>query len=184
MDMAYPQIIIGKQPDFSKPVLFLDFDGVLNAIPFKSDSLSNNYTLEKVHVADRNLSRTVKLYIDYDIVDMIRKMNCVWCTSWKEMTQTKLNPLLNVDFGYVDWRYRGPSDYGYYGKVNGIEKVCKETNCDYAVLDDDFYATKGDAIEDIIGRKGLVIAPQPETGVTRDEMAIIRRFMETREIRY
>lgn len=175
------QLIIGKMPDFTRPVLFLDFDGVINmgghytppagetrhivhkwrGIPHKGEW--ENFICDRIHVSFYE-----------EIVDALRDMNCVWISSWKNLTQTKLNPMLGFDFGYVDWKYRGLSDWGMYGKAEGVSQVVNAAGgCEWIVIDDDMAAMK-EVIELETGISGIVIAPDSEYGLTLDECTKIQ----------
>lgn len=173
-----PDIIVGKQPDFSRPVVFLDFDGVIN--------LGGHYKPpegEARHIVHRwrgiprvgewqdFVCNTIHMSYYQEVADALRSLNCVWISSWKNLTQSKLNPMLGFDFGYVDWKYRGLSDWGQHGKALGISKAVKATGgCDWIVVDDDMWGMQ-EALEYETGCKGTVIVPDPLIGLTEGECA-------------
>lgn len=177
------ELIVGTRPDFSRRVLFLDFDGPIN--------LGGHYEPpegEARHVVHRwrgipktgewedFIVDTINVSYYEEVADLFRDLNCLWITSWKDLTQTKLNPMLGYDFGYVDWKYRGPSDWGWHGKSAAVAKIVKATGCDWLVVDDDLKAFQ-DSIEHESGVAGEVISPDSLLGTSIEEMEEIRRLM-------
>ena len=162
-------LIIGKQPDFTRTVLFLDFDGVVNCF---DNRIYKDAIHKKVIIKDDN-----GLQIAYrpHVVDSLRNLNAVWCTSWKSMTQTVLNPLFNYDFGYVNWLYRGFSDNGFYGKQLAIEKLIQmHPECPSLVIaDDDFW--HGMSVRTGRSMRQRIIIPWE--GLSDNELNIILKEM-------
>lgn len=177
------ELVIGKKPDFSRRVLFLDFDGVINL--GGHPHLPENET-RKLIKKWRSIPRTGEwedficstIHMAYhpEVVDMLRDLNCVWISSWKDLTQTKLNPMLDFDFGYVNWKYRGFSDWGFHGKVAAVGKIVHETGCEWAVVDDDVGRVPEVLFEEC-GGTGLVIAPDTDLGLSVEECEAIKRAM-------
>lgn len=178
------ELIIGKRPDFSRRVLFLDFDGPVN--------LGGHYEPpegETRHVVHkwRGIPRTGEwkdficntIHISYyrEVADMLRDMNCLWITSWKDLTQSKLNGMMDFDFGYVDWNYRGTSDWGEHGKSLAIGQIVRATGCDWLVVDDQIGEDLRKWIEQESGKPGEVIPADFELGLSLEEMAKIRELM-------
>lgn len=168
-------IVVGKMPDFSKPVAFIDFDGVLNVFP-DSNRENNTEMLTATHVSLDGLGfgdDGILVRYDERVVKAIRNLNALWCTSWKAHTQNCLNPAFGIDWGYVDWHYRGLSDPGVYGKIDSLTEVVRETGCDFACIDDDFFGCGGmkDVITSNAGKEPLaVIVPDTRIGLQLEDI--------------
>lgn len=178
------KLIIGNKPDFSMPVVFLDFDGVINIYADDFDSLDGNRTIVRKQCMVPRASSfgqseplEIDVFYDQEVIDAIRDMNCVWLTSWKEFTQDRLNPMLDLDFGYVDWKYRGFSDAGKYGKELYVRNVVEATDCDWVVVDDEFFGMD-EVLSMETKKEGLVIMPDSSVGLMLDQVDEIRRWVE------
>ena len=182
-------MIHGKQPDFTRPVLFLDFDDVVNIFDDRRDDPDCGLHFEEVVVPRNTASphgfpiqedRHMTFVFDDEIVERLRVLNAVWLTSWKELTQKYQNPVLGVDFGYVDWYYRGFSDGGMYGKADAIGEAIKEYGIKaFAVADNCFYG-----VEELIachagGAEHIVVAPPsyPGHGLSPDDLDRLEEFL-------
>ena len=172
--------VIGEPPDFFKPVLFLDNDGVINI-----DGIDRDKRPELMHedIGIRDCSEFdaynhshVTVYWDPVIVNAVRNMNAIWTTSWRRMAVSKLNPVYGFDFPYLEWTYRGVSDYGQYGKAAAVGGVVRLTGCDWVVVDDDF-TNYIDVLELECEKNGVVIVPNFELGITRNELSMLARVM-------
>lgn len=173
--------LYGTPPDFFRPVLFLDNDGVINVDGIDRDKRPE---LKHADIPIKDCSEfasyehsTVTVYWDPVIVDAVRNMNVIWMTSWRRMAASKLNPVYGFDFPYVDWKYRGLSDYGQYGKAAAVGNIVRLTGCDWVVVDDDF-TNYLDVLELECEKNGVVIVPNFELGITRTELAMLKRIME------
>lgn len=178
------ELIVGKRPDFSRRVLFLDFDGPINLgghyKPPEGESRHIEHAwrgIPKTGEWANSIVNTIHMSYYREVVDLFRDLNCIWISTWKDLTQTKLNPLLGYDFGYVDWKYRGLSDWGGHGKSNGISKIVKATQCEWLVVDDELIRFK-DIIEHESGKAGEMICPDMLLGTSTDEMLRISSLME------
>ena len=179
------ELIVGKRPDFSQRVLFLDFDGPINLGGHYEPPVDETRHIvhkwrgiPKTGEWENFIVSTINLSYYEEVADLFRDLNCVWITSWKDLTQTKLNPLLEYDFGYVNWKYRGLSDWGWHGKTHAVAKIVKETGCDWLVVDDDLGPLK-DTIEHESGIAGEMICPDSVLGTSIEEMKEIKRLMLT-----
>lgn len=177
------ELLVGKRPDFSRRVLFLDFDGPINlgghyeAPEGECRTLVHKWRgIPRTGEWEDFIAHTINLSYYEEVARLFGGLNCVWITSWKDLTQSKLNPMLGYDFGYVDWKYRGPSDWGGHGKANAIGKIVKETGCDWLVVDDELGQFK-DLIEHESGIAGEMICPDGFLGTSFDEMDEIMRLM-------
>lgn len=177
------ELIVGKQPDWSRRVLFLDFDGPINLgghyEPPEDEERHIVHTWRGIpHTGEWKdfVCRTLHLSYYQEVADLFRDLNCVWISTWKDLTQSKLNPLLDYDFGYVDWKYRGPSDWGMHGKSSAIATLVKATGCDWLIVDDELEQFH-DIIEHESGKAGELIAPNSWTGTSLDEMEEIVHLM-------
>lgn len=168
------ELIKGKMPDAVRPLVFLDFDGVVNLFrrDGRDDVVRKTIFVPGGSDAFLNADREVEIAYRQEVADTLRPLNCLWITNWKARTQDVLNPVLGFDFGYVDWLYRGLSDSGCYGKKLGIERASAMLGLsEYAVADDVFYGW-----EDAFPPGVLLIAPDPEEGLSDAELAKILGF--------
>lgn len=141
-------IIVGDIPQRNQPVLFLDFDDVVNVVPLHDfDSFDNcgssidtqndtyDFDIEKRLDIGTESGRDVHINIrvSSEMIDDIKSIldngaALLWLTSWKSHTVT-LNDVLGFagnnkrTIGYVDWKYRGFSDSGMFGKVEYIRNL-------------------------------------------------------------
>lgn len=132
--------IVGDIPRKGQPVLFLDFDDVLNVSASNPDfpcppidegdepySFDMERRLDVCTGSDRKAS--VPIRVSSDMLGDIRSLlddgaALLWLTSWREQT-VLLDSIFGfggdgMTIGYVDWRRRGFSDYGMFGKVSGL----------------------------------------------------------------
>lgn len=181
--------IYGKQPDFTRPVLFLDFDDVINIFDERRDDLECGLRFEQIivprgtenpHGNPISEDRRLTFVFDEEIVARLRPLNAVWLTSWKGLTQKYQNPVLDTDFGYVEWSYRGLSDSGMYGKAAAIGEVVEKYGIKaFAVADNCF-----EGVENLIdhhagGAKHIVVAPPSYIGcgLTSDDLDRLEEFL-------
>lgn len=132
--------IVGDIPRKGQPVLFLDFDDVLNVSApnpdFPRPSIDEGdepyaFDMEKrldvCTESGRKASVTIR--VSSEMLGDIRSLlddgaALLWLTSWREQT-VLLDSIFGfggdgMTVGYVDWRRRGFSDYGMFGKVSGL----------------------------------------------------------------
>ena len=216
-----------------KPILFLDFDGVLNAFPHKFNwvgerplnghqgadfndpknwelevlkpNVETHFELDVNTTAEHN-GHTYKITYSSELVESLRKLivedkiKLVWLTSWREASETKLNPMLGFPkdkVGFLAWQStsispRNPQIGKYYGLCDYIEKREKENLIDKGTpliwVDD--LATVGFANlspNEIKYRKknesspldnypSLVLTPDEKWGISRKELRSIQKL--------
>lgn len=169
--------LFGTPPDFMRPVMFLDHDGVLN--------LDNYYRDEVVGLHHRKVmfpqysefcqfADSTTIYWFPHIADVLRDTNTVWCTTWKKMAHTKLNKIYDFSFPWLEWKDadKGRSDWTNFGKCNVIGKIVRATGCDWISVDDELGAC-ADLLELQCEKPGLIVAPDFELGLTVDEVRTI-----------
>jgi hypothetical protein len=178
--------IIGKKPDFTRPVLFLDFDDVINIF---SDTIRKDPTgfCQKTVIFKKGTNkpdggllssdREMHLVWNGAVVDVLRGLNAIWISSWKHLSQSVLNPLLEFDFGYADWKYRGFSNPSHDGKRLAIEQIVNDNNIPaFAIADDSFFQNEDKMI---VGVDGLIKVPEyGGAGLSQDDARAIRQFLE------
>lgn len=132
--------IVGDIPRKGQPVLFLDFDDVLNVSapnpdfhrpPIDEGDEPYAFDMERrLDVCTENGRKaSVPIRVSSDMLGDIRSLlnddvALLWLTSWREQT-VMLDSIFGfgrdgMTVGYVDWRRRGFSDYGMFGKVSGL----------------------------------------------------------------
>lgn len=132
--------IVGDIPRKGQPVLFLDFDDVLNVSapnpdfprpPIDEGDEPYAFDMERrLDVcAENGRKASVPIRVSSDMLGDIRSLlnddvALLWLTSWREQT-VMLDSIFGfgrdgMTVGYVDWRRRGFSDYGMFGKVSGL----------------------------------------------------------------
>ena len=162
-----------------RPVLFLDFDGVMNRLA--RDEVINEMDIDKSTLFDADIAENVAAVSTYGtestylvqvsselcgkIKSLIEEGVCslCWLTSWKSQAVYQLGKHLGFDDlegdktpTYVDWMYRGLSDSGMYGKVEGIVEAFEndELHVPFVSVDDDEIANiiknHDDAIDEYI----------------------------------
>lgn len=132
--------IVGDIPRKGQPVLFLDFDDVLNVSapnpdfpcpPIDEGDEPYAFDMERrLDVCtESGRKASVPIRVSSDMLGDIRSLlnddvALLWLTSWREQT-VMLDSIFGfgrdgMTVGYVDWRRRGFSDYGMFGKVSGL----------------------------------------------------------------
>lgn len=132
--------IVGDIPESGQPVLFLDFDDVLNvSVPNPDfpcppiDEGDEPYAFDMERRLDvctgSGRKASVPIRVSSEMIGDIRSLlddgaALLWLTSWREQT-VLLDSIFGfggdgMTVGYVDWRRRGFSDYGMFGKVSGL----------------------------------------------------------------
>lgn len=168
-----------KMPDFMRPVLFLDHDGVINLdaeMEPDAPGISSEYINFPEDCAFYQVSHNTTVFWRTSIVEALRDTNSIWCTNWKQEAYTILNKIYNYDFSWIDWKKRGMSDWGTYGKALYIGNIVRATGCDWVVIDDDFVDGYSDLLyletdtTDQSDYTGLIIAPKAEVGLSNEEL--------------
>ena len=174
------KLIVGKMPDFSRPVIFLDFDGVISPIhvedfPDDKRNIISNYD----NNVAKELHKGFEIFWFSELADFLRDKNCVWISSWKNETQTYLNPLLGFDFGYIV----SPSVYDkrfencdISGKLQGMYQIIEASGCDWVLLDDEA-EFDGDVLVDLGIKSGLVVCPYPFGCLTVENCEEIENYI-------
>lgn len=188
----------------AKTRIYLDVDGVINAIPAAKDIIyrSGWPKFESTYVgrylityAPELLRRLERLH-DWqhwapDTDEVEDSVEIVWLTTWREKATADLSPA--IGFNATHWRvvsdgegahgYRklGFSDYSYWWKVDNIIKDLIERPVDYVVwLDDDqphYNRSVTSVIKKFNTTQFLTIAPLTEVGLTSDHLDLIDTFV-------
>lgn len=181
-------IVKGNLPKLDEPIIFLDFDDVINVFGDyrnNSDVICENVVIStgtpRPGLASEVLQEDKIMEIAWRpaVVDVLRNMNCLWCTSWLHLTQSIVNPVLGVDFGYVEWAYRGFSDDGRYGKTNSIIEIIRTANTPFVVIDDSFWNWEDMFQYQLHNIPCKIIAPFIDEGLTLEQLNEAIAFVET-----
>lgn len=163
----------------NRPVILLDVDGVLNAVPhwdptargfqdFKMKTCATYYDItHSQQMADR-LSA-----LDADIV---------WLTTWEDRANEWIAPLfgwpeLPVIFGGEEWYRPG------WWKSTVAEKFIGEDPRPFIWIDDDLRHATPSELEwinwyDENGYKNLLVAPDTHVGITPFQIDCMEKFIE------
>ena len=183
-------VIRGRLPRPGMPVISLDFDDVVNVIDGKDAMRCDIRKTARIENGVGGV-KDLELNMCSWLLDELRRglvsgrFDIVWCTSWKGYTQSVLNDLLGFTAiglppGYIDWKYRGLSDDGRYGKLNGIGHAYETGEIARAptvAIDDAFYFL--DDLEGVVplGVPSHVVAPH--RGITRGDWSEVMEFMSS-----
>jgi len=188
----------------AKTRIYLDVDGVLNAIPAASDIVTRTGwpRFERVQVNGYwitfapELLRALEAIHDWthwslDGDEEEDSVEIVWLTTWREKATADLAPA--IDFNAKHWRVvsdgdsahgyvkLGFSDYSYWWKVDALATDLIENPVDYVVWLDDDQVAYNDSVTSIIKKfndtQFLTIAPHTTVGLTRDHIDLIRQFV-------
>jgi hypothetical protein len=108
-------------------------------------------------------------------------LRCVWLTSWEEMAPHYLCPAIGLDAG--GWPYlvaeSGGSGENWW-KLRAIQEDLAESGADALVWIDDQLAFEAEAQSwaRILGRRIMLVSPDPRRGISPDELAAISSFVE------
>lgn len=163
-----------------RPIIFLDFDGVINALrhderawpdwrrPVISDGL-HNYRVTFSPTLCRRLAALAG-HVDF-----------VWCTTWRDTANTDLSPHLKFP---GDWPVIGTEFDSYrYNRPDWKFMGVKQFLLDYpgrpfVWIDDD--VCRQDFVlrwKDQLPQANLLIAPSSYTGLTEPEVEEIENFV-------
>ena len=177
-------IFIGKMPDFSRPVIFLDFDGVVSPVDYERAYKNRE---NRKFVSDKDLLKGRNLIVPWsplpfymDVIEFLREQNCLWITSWQDATQDVLNPLLGFDFGYIKTKNihgRRFVNKNIAYKLEAVAQTVERFGCDWILVDDDARYKK-DPLESVGLRSGFYIAPDSYKGLSEDECKKIKDYID------
>lgn len=184
--------------------IYLDVDGVLNAVPPAKDIVArsqwpnfesvkvNGYTITYAPELLRKLENLAGLWAyEEDDDEMVQCVEIVWLTTWRELAVSALAP--GIGFDATHWRvvsdgngahgYQrlGFSDYSYWWKVDALASDLIANPVDYVVwLDDDqisYRPSVTSLIRKFADTQFLPIAPATEIGLTVDHIDLVSEFI-------
>lgn len=181
--------------------VYLDVDGVFNALPFSSTDLNKTGWSEE----SWNREKINGYWITWssELVDAINKLSrhenveVKWLTTWCHDAPALIAPGLNLETG-ADWPVvgersnvydrppagfrRGADSYGYWWKATQIAKDVELTQPDKIVwVDDDLPIYFEDNVRswaETMGDRLLTVASKSEYGIRTAEMDRIFEFID------
>jgi hypothetical protein len=108
-------------------------------------------------------------------------LRCVWLTSWEDLAPEYLCPAIGLDAGHwpyltADGEMRGEG----WWKLRAIQDDVATSGPDALVWIDDQlrFEQEAQAWARILGRRILLVSPDPRRGVSPGELASVRSFLE------
>lgn len=165
----------------TKTHIFLDVDGVLNAVrsgtPSQKDSGWATWQLDRVMG-----------YPIWHSSDMVAALNELaaredvefhWLTTWENHAVTELSPVIGINGTEWSVLKRGPS-YGSWWKFHTLDEYLEaEKITRFAWVDDDhLYWSSASNGMDMRRHEWLRICPTTSIGLTRDHVAEITAFAD------
>jgi hypothetical protein len=163
--------------DMPLPVLYMDFDGVL-AFKGSVSQYQARADLGDVHENENALSLSAirELHWSGELVERLRALpaDWVWLTSWFEVAQRELDPMLQVkSASSLFWT----PDIDQYDKWEALVRD-QNRNPRPFVWADDVATEFFDASELLTWVPHLVLTPDEEMGLTRADLDAIQTFFE------
>lgn len=160
-----------------KPLLFLDVDGVLNALDPQACDWGDDW---RTYVAHDDL-RSYRMRFSRRMLDRIAALDVeiVWCTTWRNLANTELSPLIGWpgDFpvigsftdrrSHMDWKYAGVREYLLDHPRRPFIWVDDDVCVQERVLN---WASSWDG-------PSLLIAPDTGLGLSERHVEMIERFV-------
>jgi len=108
-------------------------------------------------------------------------VRCVWLTSWEDMAPHYLCPAIGLNAG--GWPYLAAEDGGTgsdWWKLRAIQADLGRSGADALVWIDDQLNFEQDAQAwaRILGRRVMLVSPDPRRGISAGELAAVRAFLE------
>jgi hypothetical protein len=182
--------------------LYLDVDGVINAIPAAQDRVERtgwsdwDSTWVGLDNGGRYWITWALGFLDaLHTIDKRDDVEIVWLTTWRTAAVTKLSPALGIngthwhvaDDDVVDrvahgYMPMGFSDYGWWWKASAIAGHLDKNPVDQVVWLDDDHNVFSDAVKFVHDRfqdtDFLMITPDTRYGVTQEDVARITNFID------
>jgi hypothetical protein len=108
-------------------------------------------------------------------------IRCVWLTSWEDMAPQYLCPAIGLNAG--TWPYLAAEAGGTgenWWKLRAIQADLGRFGTDALVWIDDQlnYEREAQAWARILGRRIMMVSPDPRRGISPDELAAVKSFLE------
>lgn len=108
-------------------------------------------------------------------------LRCVWLTSWENLAPEYLCPSIGLDA--ANWPYLTAAGEGTgagWWKLRAIQDDVDRTGPDAVVWIDDQlqYEETAQAWAGILGRRILLVSPDPRRGISRAELDAVRSFLD------
>ena len=154
-----------------KPVLFLDVDGVLNAM---RQSPWAGATRTRVTPEDSAFSYQINTskMLGHRLLEL--EVDIHWLTTWREEANSLIAPLAGLpkDLPVVDWEWN-PSDNGSIdGKQRAVAKWRQENPYHPYIWIDDEHDMKYDLTDD-----RLIVGPNARYGLVPEDIDLIEQWV-------
>jgi hypothetical protein len=169
-----------------KPMMFLDFDGVLNALmrPLAAYPADGVFWPDRTAVTYPAGYAPTPIHWSSELVDRIRaliiedRVSFTWLTTWQNYVETELVPALGIadaadKMAVEPWMRHGEVNQ-FDGKSSAVRRFLTARADTPVVWVDDEIASRTAA--DWIGlpdRTVLAVRPDPEVGISRVQMDLI-----------
>jgi Swiss Army Knife RNA repair-like protein len=157
---------------WARPLLLVDVDGVLSlfggarAAP---ETLLPTLVDGVPHLLSRAAAEALR--------ELVPDFDCVWCTGWKDRADSYLPHLLGLPRGWPYVRFKTAPNHGGHFKLGGIDAFAGPER-PLAWIDDHLDAACHAWARDRPGAT-LLVATDPEVGLTRTHVARVRAWVAT-----
>ena len=108
-------------------------------------------------------------------------LRCVWLTSWEDLAPAYLCPAIGLDAS--QWPYLAADGAGTgesWWKLRAIQDDVDKSGPDAVVWIDDQlqFEEEAQAWARVLGRRILLVSPDPRLGITPAELASVRSYIE------
>lgn len=160
--------------------LYLDVDGVV--CPFGPTGLTPwGSAWQLANAGLLEVAYAQELVDGLNGLALLPGVRCVWLTSWEEMAPRYLCPAIGLNAGHwpclVAESGAGGTDWW---KLRAIQADLDRSGTDALVWIDDQLSFEQDAQAwaRILGRRVMMVSPDPRRGISPDELAAVESFLE------
>lgn len=159
--------------------LYIDVDGVI--CPFGPGRTTPWGTAwQHADAGMLPVAFAAELVNDLNRLARVESVRCVWLTSWEELAPQYLCPAINLRGGTWPYLSGGGAGSGNgWWKLGAVQDDIEATTPEaIAWIDDQLaFEAEAQAWAGLLGRRILLVSPDPRQGISPDEVAQVEAFL-------